>query len=81
MNRCGTITDDEWKEMAMNQILEISPAEAAQLEAAIDECLAAIESHTRAMRQSDTEIEALKQSTRNKLAEIERTLNHVEENL
>lgn len=65
----------------MNQVLEVSPAEAARLEAAIDECLAAIESHKRSMRQSDAEIEALKHSTRGKLDEIERTLNHVEENL
>jgi len=65
----------------MNQVLEVSPVEAARLEAAIDECLAAIETHRRAMRQSDDELEALKRSTQSKLGEIERALNHVEENL
>lgn len=65
----------------MNQVLEVSQAEAAQLEAAIDECLAALETHRTRMRQSDEEIEAIKHSTRTKLDRIERTLSHVEENL
>lgn len=65
----------------MNQVLEVSQAEAAQLEAALDECLVALEAHRRAMKQSDEEIRELKRSTQTKLGEIERTLDHVEENL
>lgn len=65
----------------MNQVLEVSQAEAVRLEAALDECLAAIETHRSAMRQSDDEIQELKRSTQTKLGEIERTLDHVEENL
>ncbi len=65
----------------MNQVLEVSPMEAARLEAAIDECLAAMNAHRHAMRQSDDELEKLKRSTQSKLGEIERALNHVEENL
>lgn len=65
----------------MSKTLDVPQGEAARIEAAIDECLAAIKFNQNEMARDRTEIERLRNSTREKLAAIERNLGDAKENL
>ena len=58
----------------MSKTFDVPQGEAARIEAAIDECLAAIKSNQDQMARDRTDIERLRSSTREKLAAIEHNL-------